>query len=96
MRWEEITQGVRNACNDCPGPELDECQHCPLNALALDALRIAVLSRSERNRAMIQREIDIRYRQGKPNSEGQPYPGDTSKAASPAPPVGGHEDNKSR
>lgn len=56
----------------------------------LDALRVSVLSRSERNKARVDADIAA-LRVGQ-----EPYPGDTTDAASPALPVGGHADNKSR
>ena len=56
----------------------------------LDALRVSVLSRSERNKARVDADIAA-LRVGQ-----EPYPGDPTDAASSAQPIGGHADNKSR
>ena len=81
---------MRQACKDCPGQVTAECDRCPIYGLVLDALRVSVLSRSERNKARVDADIAA-LRVGQ-----EPYPGDPTDAASSAQPIGGHADNKSR
>ena len=82
MPWEQITDQMRQACKDCPGQVTAECDRCPIYGLVLDALRVSVLSQSERNKARVDADIAA-LRVGQ-----EPYPGDTSNAGSPVPDTG--------
>ena len=70
MPWEWITAQMRQACEDCPGQAAAECDRCPIYGLVLDALRVSVLSRSERNKARVDADIAVLH------AEKEPYPGE--------------------